>query len=137
MKLKTYWINNDVKRSFYALKDEAKRLKKRNIKNEITAEFDRLKELYSDICNSPYSGKGVPHPLKHDFPGMWARSITRMERVVYKVDIQNKILYIAELHIDYHSTSSAINDGSFLDELLGLSEDETNLLQMKSRSGYA
>jgi toxin YoeB len=126
-----------LKKQFFDFVREYRKLKKRGIKNNITEEFERLKALYKDICTTPYSGMGVPNPLKHDFPGWWARSITRMERVVYKVDIQNKILYIAELHIDYHSTSSAINDGSFLDELLGLSEEETNLLQMKSRSGYA
>jgi toxin YoeB len=45
----------------------------------------RVIELVQDIQRDPFSGKGKPEPLKHEFAGCWSRRIDEEHRLVYQV----------------------------------------------------
>ena len=45
----------------------------------------RLNALLKDIQRSPYSGIGLPEPLRYSQNGAWSRRIDEKNRIVYKV----------------------------------------------------
>ena len=47
--------------------------------------FNRIAELIEEVRRTPFSGKGKPEPLKHEFKGCWSRRITQEHRLIYEV----------------------------------------------------
>ncbi len=45
----------------------------------------RVLDLMDATLRDPFSGIGKPEPLKHLGPDIWARRITGVDRLVYKV----------------------------------------------------
>ncbi|OIN56980.1 Txe/YoeB family addiction module toxin [Arsenicibacter rosenii] len=45
----------------------------------------RIVELLNEVQRNPFSGKGKPEPLKHQYKGYWSRRITDEHRLIYKV----------------------------------------------------
>ena len=43
-------------------------------------------ELLNEIMETPYIGRGKPHPLTGDRVGQWSRRITQKHRLVYTVN---------------------------------------------------
>ena len=54
-----------------------------------------------EMSQSPYTGKGKPEALKHEYSGFWSRRINSKDRIVYQVDEQAAILYILSLRKHY------------------------------------
>ena len=46
----------------------------------------KINDLVREIERTPFKGIGRPHPLKRDRRGYWNRGITRMDRLVYRVE---------------------------------------------------
>ena len=55
---------------------------------------EKISALIDDIIIHPYTGIGKPEALKHQLSGSWSRRITRTDRLVYIVNIENNILEI-------------------------------------------
>ncbi|WP_340617399.1 Txe/YoeB family addiction module toxin [Xenorhabdus entomophaga] len=60
----------------------------------------RINDLIKDIKRTPFTGKGKPEPLKHNFSGFWSRRITEEHRLVYRITENN--LEIASCRYHYH-----------------------------------
>ena len=45
----------------------------------------KINELIKDISRSPLRGIGKPEPLRGDYAGWWARRITGVHRLVYRI----------------------------------------------------
>lgn len=59
----------------------------------------RINELVKDIQRTPFSGKGKPEPLRHQWTGYWSRRIDIEHRLVYKME--EKTLFIAQCRYHY------------------------------------
>lgn len=46
----------------------------------------KVEELIEAIRNAPFKGIGKPEPLKAALTGCWSRRITRIDRIVYRVE---------------------------------------------------
>ena len=46
---------------------------------------NKISELITDICKTPFTGLGKPEPLRFELSGLWSRRITREHRIVYEV----------------------------------------------------
>jgi toxin YoeB len=55
---------------------------------------EKISALIDDIIMHPYEGLGKPEALKYQLSGSWSRRITRVDRLVYSVNIENNILEI-------------------------------------------
>ncbi len=58
----------------------------------------RIVELLDEIRRTPFTGKGKPEPLKHQFKGYWSRRITDEHRLIYKVDDDDITVISCEGH---------------------------------------
>lgn len=55
--------------------------------------YRKIAELIEEIRRNPFTGKGKPEPLKHNFTGYWSRRITDEHRLIYAVnDIEVQII---------------------------------------------
>lgn len=54
----------------------------------------KITSLLNDIVAHPYSGLGKPEALKHQLSGSWSRRITEIDRLVYRVNIENNTIEI-------------------------------------------
>lgn len=61
----------------------------------------KIISLLEEMASSPFSGKGKPEPLKHEFSGYWSRRINSKDRIVYRVDEQAGVLYIVSMRKHY------------------------------------
>ncbi len=57
-------------------------------------------ELIKNIQRTPFSGIGIPEPLKHDLSSYWARRITLEHRLVYKATEEEIIIISCKYHYD-------------------------------------
>jgi len=55
---------------------------------------EKISALIDDIIMHPYTGIGKPESLKHQLSGSWSRRITRTDRLVYSVNIENNTIEI-------------------------------------------
>ena len=61
----------------------------------------KIVSLLEEMAQTPYTGKGKPEALKHEYSGFWSRRINSKDRIVYQVDEQAAILYIVSLRKHY------------------------------------
>ena len=62
---------------------------------------NRIKLLFADIAQHPYTGIGKPEALRHSLTGMWSRRINREHRLIYSVDDNRIIVHILAMHSHY------------------------------------
>ena len=55
---------------------------------------EKISALIDDIVKHPYTGIGKPEALKHQLAGSWSRRITRTDRLVYSINIENSSIEI-------------------------------------------
>jgi len=55
---------------------------------------EKISALIDDIIIHPYTGIGKPEALKYQLSGSWSRRITRTDRLVYSVNIENNSIEI-------------------------------------------
>lgn len=56
--------------------------------------FQKIIALIESIASSPYQGRGKPEPLRYEWSGCYSRRIDSKNRIVYKVDEEEKTIYI-------------------------------------------
>jgi len=54
----------------------------------------KISALLDDIIAHPYSGLGKPEALKHQLSGSWSRRITKIDRLVYSVNMETNTIEI-------------------------------------------
>ncbi len=59
----------------------------------------RINRLINEIMRDPFTGSGMPEPLKHGLSGYWSRRINDEHRIVYRPG-EDAIL-IAQLRYHY------------------------------------
>jgi toxin YoeB len=59
----------------------------------------RIGELTVSVLESPFSGKGKPEPLKHQYSGKWSRRINKEHRYIYEV--RDGTIYVFSLQGHY------------------------------------
>ena len=55
--------------------------------HESRSMLKRINMLIRDIERSPFEGIGKPEPLKGDLAGWWSRRIDSVNRIVYRVSL--------------------------------------------------
>lgn len=55
--------------------------------------IDRIKQLLTNMAETPFVGIGKPEGLKYELSGYWSRRINKEHRIVYKVQ-HEKIIVI-------------------------------------------
>jgi len=48
--------------------------------------YKKLEKLLQELKEHPYSGTGLPEPLKYKRSGQWSRRISKKHRLVYSVN---------------------------------------------------
>ncbi|MDP2067926.1 MAG: Txe/YoeB family addiction module toxin [Lutibacter sp.] len=61
----------------------------------------KIAALLADIIVHPYTGLGKPEALKYELSGSWSRRITKIDRLVYSVNIENNTIEIETLKGHY------------------------------------
>ncbi|MBE6417867.1 MAG: Txe/YoeB family addiction module toxin [Akkermansiaceae bacterium] len=61
----------------------------------------KIISLLDEMSVTPYTGKGKPEALKHEYSGYWSRRINSKDRIVYRVDEQVGVLYIVSMRKHY------------------------------------
>lgn len=61
----------------------------------------KIAALIVDIIAHPYTGIGKPEALKYELSGSWSRRITKIDRLVYSVNIENNTIEIETLKGHY------------------------------------
>ena len=62
---------------------------------------EKISELIDDIIKHPYTGLGKPEALKYQLSGCWSRRITRTDRLVYSINIENNSVEIVTVRGHY------------------------------------
>jgi toxin YoeB len=62
--------------------------------------LNKIGKLVESIQNEPFKGLGKPEPLKHNLTGKWSRRITLEHRLVYRIELNNLILYSMKGHYE-------------------------------------
>jgi len=62
---------------------------------------EKISVLIDDILKHPYTGIGKPEALKYQLSGSLSRRITRTDRLVYSVNIENNSIEIETLRGHY------------------------------------
>jgi len=62
---------------------------------------EKISELIDDIIKHPYTGLGKPEALKYQLSGSWSRRITRTDRLVYSINIENNSVEIVTVRGHY------------------------------------
>ena len=62
--------------------------------------LNKINELLKDISRSPYEGIGKPEALKHKYIGYWSRRIDEENRLIYKVEQHEILIYKCRFHYD-------------------------------------
>jgi toxin YoeB len=68
--------------------------------NEDRIILRKINSLIKDIQSSPLGGIGKPEPLKYDLAGLWSRRIDREHRLVYRVEMNDILIYSCRYHYD-------------------------------------
>ena len=61
----------------------------------------KIVALLEEMVETPYSGKGKPEALKHEYSGFWSRRINSKDHIVYRVDEQAGVLFIVSMRKHY------------------------------------
>lgn len=67
------------------------------IKKADKQSFIKLKKLLAELQEHPYTGTGNPERLKYEFSGFWSRRINKKDRLLYRVDDVQIIVYIVSI----------------------------------------
>ncbi len=62
--------------------------------------INRINELLKDISRSPQAGIGKPEVLKYKYAGYWSRRIDEEQRLIYKVEKDEIIIFKYRYHYD-------------------------------------
>jgi toxin YoeB len=60
----------------------------------------RINAMLKDIDRNPFEGIGKPEPLKENLSGFWSRRIDSENRIIYKVENGQLIIFQCGSHYD-------------------------------------
>lgn len=60
--------------------------------------FKKIGILINDISKSNFSGLGKPEALKYKMQGYWSRRIDDENRLIYKIDETNIVIFSCRYH---------------------------------------
>ncbi|MEG0333850.1 MAG: Txe/YoeB family addiction module toxin [Akkermansia sp.] len=63
--------------------------------------FKKIVFLLEEMMSSPYQGIGKPKPLRYEWSGCYSRRIDSKNRIVYKVNDEEKIIFVYMLRHHY------------------------------------
>jgi toxin YoeB len=55
----------------------------------------RIERMFLELAKTPFIGIGNPEALKHGLTGYWSRKINKKDRLLYRVDNEQKIVFVA------------------------------------------
>ena len=61
--------------------------------------FGKIVKLIIEITRTPYEGSGSPEELKYELAGYWSRQINLKDRLVYKIEDTELVVYQCKGHI--------------------------------------
>ena len=61
----------------------------------------KISKLLSELKEHPYEGTGQVEALKYDLAGKWSRRISKEHRLIYRVDDENRIVFVYSLRGHY------------------------------------
>ena len=61
--------------------------------------IDKIKSLFSNMKQTPFTGIGQPEALRHELSGYYSRRINKEHRIVYKVS--ETTIYVIQLRGHY------------------------------------
>jgi len=53
----------------------------------------KIEKIFEELSDHPFTGTGLPKPLKHQLSGYWSRRLNSKDRIVYQ--IKDDILVVA------------------------------------------
>ncbi len=65
------------------------------------AALKRIRTLFANMQETPYSGIGKPEVLRYELSGMYSRRIDKKNRIVCEVDDIERIIYVHQLRDHY------------------------------------
>ncbi|MEI7954064.1 MAG: Txe/YoeB family addiction module toxin [Verrucomicrobiota bacterium] len=61
--------------------------------------LEKLNQLLKEISRHPFTGKGKPEPMKHQFTGCWSRRIGPKHRLAYRAE--EGMVYVMQCRFHY------------------------------------
>ena len=62
--------------------------------------LSKINDLLKDISLNPFSGIGIPEPLKHKYKGFWSRRIDAEHRLIYRINDDEVQIAKCRFHYD-------------------------------------
>lgn len=62
--------------------------------------YQKIVKLIQEVSRNPFTGTGLPEPLKHELQGYWSRRIDQKNRLVYKVTEEAIIILSCKNHYE-------------------------------------
>lgn len=67
---------------------------KRHYKSGNQASIKKISKILKELTETPFEGIGKPEPLKQHLSGFWSREINKKDRLVYKVNQEEVMVYV-------------------------------------------
>lgn len=58
------------------------------------AVIKKIEKILLELSEHPFLGEGQPEALKFELSGFWSRRLNKKDRIIYKVDGTNVIVYV-------------------------------------------
>ncbi len=58
------------------------------------ATLKKLVKLLDEMEEQPRTGTGQVKQLKHDLSGYWSRRLNDVDRIVYEIDDENRVIHV-------------------------------------------
>jgi toxin YoeB len=66
--------------------------------NNDSKALKKIHSLLENTCKTPFTGIGQPEPLKANYKGYWSRRINHGDRIVYKVESSQIVVFSLKGH---------------------------------------
>jgi len=67
--------------------------------NRVT--IKRIDRILKELETNPFVGIGKPHPLSHNYAGLWSRHLNKKDVIIYDVNETEKIVQIYSARYHY------------------------------------
>jgi len=65
------------------------------------ATIKRIDRILKELETTPFIGIGKPHPLSHNYTGLWSRHLSKKDVMIYNVNETEKIVQIYSARYHY------------------------------------
>ncbi len=67
---------------------------KSHYKSGNQASIKKIAKIIKELTETPFEGIGKPEALKYELSGFWSREINKKDRLVYKVNQEELIVFV-------------------------------------------